>query len=101
MRKEVAVAAAVSTTLAVVGVVAVVRQWRRRKEQELRRARNIVRKFARESATPVNKLWQVADDLVSHMKGSLASHPNESTTLNMLISYVASLPNGYDFSFYY
>lgn len=81
----------VSTTVAVVVVGALVRKWKRRKEQQLRQTRNIIRKFARECATPVTKLWQVADDLVSHMKASLAE---TSTNLNMVISNVTSLPHG-------
>ena len=84
---------AVGTTLTVVAIGALVRRWKRRKEQQLRQTRNIIRKFARECATPVTKLWQVADDLASNMKASLASS-NEASTLNMIISNVTSLPNG-------
>lgn len=86
-------AAALSTTLTVVAVGALIRSWKLRKERQLRQTRNIIRKFARECATPVTKLWQVADDLVSDMKVSLDSS-NETSTLNMIISNVTSLPNG-------
>ncbi|KAJ7952685.1 Phosphotransferase [Quillaja saponaria] len=47
---------------------------------------NLVRKFVR-------KLWQIAEDLVSNIEASLASNET-SSTLNTLVSYVASLPNG-------
>ncbi|KAK7251874.1 hypothetical protein RIF29_35456 [Crotalaria pallida] len=101
MRKQVTVVVAVvSTALAAVAVGALIRGWKRRKEQQLRQTRNILRKFARECATPVTKLWQVADDLVSNMKTSLHSS-NETSTLNMIISNVASLPNGEEEGFFY
>jgi hexokinase len=77
MKKEVVVI--VSTTLVVVAVGALVRRWKRRKEQQLRQTKNMIRKFARECATPVTKLWHVADDLVSSMESSLASSNNETT----------------------
>ncbi|KAJ7944588.1 Phosphotransferase [Quillaja saponaria] len=100
IRKQVVVVAAVGTTATVVAIVAVVRKWKRRKERQLKQTRNIVRKFARECATPVTKLLQVADDLVSDMKASLVS--SETTTmLNMLVSYVASLPNGEEEGLFY
>lgn len=84
----------VSTTLVVVAVGALVRRWKRKKEQQLRKTRNIIQKFAKECATPVTKLWHVADDLVSAMEASLASSNETSSTLNMIISSVTSLPNG-------
>lgn len=94
MRKEVVVVAAASTAATIVVVAALVRQWKRRKEQQWKQTQTILRKFATECATPVPRLWQVANALVSEMQASLAS--NESITdLNMLLSYLASLPNGY------
>ncbi|XP_061351646.1 probable hexokinase-like 2 protein [Gastrolobium bilobum] len=98
MRKEVVVV--VCTTLTVVAVGALLRRWKRRKEQQLRQTRNIIRKLARDCATPVTMLWQVADDLVSKMKASLVSS-NEESTLNMIISNVTSLPNGEEEGFFY
>lgn len=92
MRKEVVVV--VSTTLVVVAVGALVRRWKRKKEQQLIQTRNIIRKFAKECATPVTKLWHVADDLVSTMEASLSSSNETSSTLNMIVSSVTSLPNG-------
>ncbi|OIW19159.1 hypothetical protein TanjilG_13941 [Lupinus angustifolius] len=102
MRKQqvTVVVAAVSTTLVAVAVGALIRRWKKRKEQELRQTRNMVKKFARECGTPVTKLWQVADDLVSNMKAYLDSS-NESSTLNMIISNVASLPSGEEEGFFY
>ncbi|RDX70365.1 putative hexokinase-like 2 protein, partial [Mucuna pruriens] len=97
MRKEVVVV--VSATLAALAVGTFVRRWKRWKEQQLRQTKQIIRKFARECATPVTKLWQVADDLVSNMKLSLAS--DESSTLKMIISNVTSLPQGDEEGFFY
>ncbi|XP_004509202.1 probable hexokinase-like 2 protein [Cicer arietinum] len=100
MRKEVVVV--VSTTLAVVVVGALLKRWKRWKEQQLSQTRNIIRKFARECGTPVTKLWNVADDLVSSMEASLASSSTETTsTLNMIISNVTSLPNGEEEGLFY
>lgn len=95
MRKEVVVIASLSTTLAVVVAVALINRWKKKKENQYKQTRNLVRKFARECATPVKTLWLVADDLVSNMKASLSSSSSETSTLNMIISYAASLPNGY------
>ncbi|KAK7386333.1 hypothetical protein VNO78_26493 [Psophocarpus tetragonolobus] len=98
MRKDVVVA--VSTTLAVVVVGAFIRRWKRWKEYQLRQTKQIIRKFARECATPVKKLWQVADDMVSQMKLSLASS-DQNSTLKMVISNITSLPLGDEEGFYY
>ena len=84
----------VSTTLVVVAVGASVRRWKRKKEQQLRKTRNIIQNFEKECVTPVTKLWHVADDLVCAMEASLASSNETSSTLNMIISSVTSLPNG-------
>lgn len=91
MRKEVVVAAAV-TAVAVVAVL--VRQYSRKKARQWRQTQRILRKFARESATPVPKLWEVANAMVSDMQASLASQ-EETGTLSMLVSCAASLPKGY------
>lgn len=96
MRKNVVVV--VSTSIAVVVVGALIRRWKLWKEQQLRQTKQIIRKFARESATPLTKLWQIADDMVSSMKISLATS-DESPTLNMVVSNVTSLPLGYLFLF--
>ncbi|KAJ6989776.1 hypothetical protein D5086_014493 [Populus alba] len=90
MRKEAAVLATV-TTVAVVAVL--VRQNSRKKQRQWKQIQRILRKFARESATPVPKLWEVANALVSDMQASLVSQ-EETSTLNMLVSYAASLPKG-------
>ncbi|XP_028754295.1 probable hexokinase-like 2 protein [Neltuma alba] len=101
MRKEVVVIASLSTTLAVVAAVGLIKKWKKKKEKQRRQTRNLVRKFARECATPVKTLWLVADDLVSNMKASLASSSIETETLNMIISYAAPLPNGEEEGFFY
>ncbi|XWS45077.1 hypothetical protein CRYUN_Cryun15aG0105700 [Craigia yunnanensis] len=53
-----------------------------------------MRKFARECATPVPKLWQVANAMVSDMEASLSSSDEATSSLNMLVSYVSPLPAG-------
>ncbi|CAJ1943089.1 unnamed protein product [Sphenostylis stenocarpa] len=98
MRKGVVVI--VSTTMAVVAVGAFIRKWKRWKEQQMKQTKHIIRKFARESATPLAKLWQVADDMVSSMKISLASS-GESSSLDMVLSDVTSLPLGDEEGFFY
>ncbi|CAJ2635218.1 unnamed protein product [Trifolium pratense] len=101
MKKEVVVI--VSTSLVVVAVGALIQRWKKWKEQQLRQTKNMIRKFARECATPVTKLWHIADDMVSSMEASLASSKNQTTnsTLNMIISDVTSLPNGEEEGFFY
>ncbi|XP_044479267.1 probable hexokinase-like 2 protein [Mangifera indica] len=99
MKKEVVGLAAVSTAATVVVVAAVLRQWKR-KEQQCNQTQRIIHKFATECATPVSKLWQIADALVSDMHASLSSnHSNKN--LNMLVSYVDSLPNGDEKGLFY
>ncbi|XP_059641262.1 probable hexokinase-like 2 protein [Cornus florida] len=97
MKKVVVVAAAVTTAATVIAVVAVVRQWKQR-SQRWKQSQRIVRKFARECATPVPLLWHVACDLVSDMQAGLAS---SQTNLTMLVSYLASLPTGDEKGVYY
>ncbi|MED6222312.1 hypothetical protein PIB30_063133 [Stylosanthes scabra] len=105
MRNQVVVGVAVGTTVVAVAIGALIWRWKLMKEQQLKHARNIIRKFARECATPVAKLWQVADDLVSQMKASLDSpssnETSSSSTLNMIISNVTALPNGDEEGFFY
>lgn len=84
----------VCTAATVVVAGAGLRQWKKRKDRQWRQTQRILRKLARECATPVTKLWEIANDLASDMEASLAS--NEiTTTLNMHVAYIASLPNGY------
>ncbi|XP_075655108.1 putative hexokinase-like 2 protein [Castanea sativa] len=90
-RKKVVVAA-VATAATIVAAVALWRQWRRRSERLWKPTQRILCKFARDCITPVPKIYQVVDDLVSDMQASLAS--NHTANLNMLVSYVASIPNG-------
>ncbi|KAL9341240.1 hypothetical protein Peur_067459 [Populus x canadensis] len=97
MRKEAVVLATV-TTVAVVAVL--VRQYSLKKQGQWKQTQRILRKFARESATPVPKLWEVANALVSDMQASLVSQ-EETSTLNMLVSYAASLPKGDEKGLYY
>lgn len=92
MKKDVVVLAAATTISTIVAAVLLVRQWKRRSEQRWRHAQRILRKFARECATPIPKLWQIADDLVAQMQSGLNS---TQSTLQMLPSCLPSLPNGY------
>lgn len=87
--------AAVTTVAA---AVLLVRQWKRRSEQRWRHAQRILRKFARECAVPVPKLWQIADDLVAQMQAGLTS---KQSTLQMLPSSLPSLPNGDEKGLFY
>ncbi|KAM1175104.1 hypothetical protein ACFX19_028140 [Malus domestica] len=100
MRKKVAVVASVIVTTTVVAASVLLRQWKRKKQRQWRETQKILRKFARDCATPVPKLWQVSNALVSDMKACLASG-GTITTLNMLVSYVAALPTGDEEGFYY
>ncbi|KAI5325084.1 hypothetical protein L3X38_034158 [Prunus dulcis] len=100
MRKVVVVASALTATATVVVAAALLRQWKRKKQRQWRETQKILRKFARDCATPVPKLWLVSNALVSDMKAFLASS-GTITTLNMLVSYVASLPSGDEEGFYY
>ncbi|KAK7263297.1 hypothetical protein RJT34_30884 [Clitoria ternatea] len=97
MRKDVVVVVSTSLTVAVVG--ALISRWKRRKEQQLRHANNIIRKFARECATPVTKLWQIADDLLSNIIISLDS--TQTPTINIVVSNVTSLPQGDEEGYFY
>ncbi|PIN01737.1 Hexokinase [Handroanthus impetiginosus] len=102
MKKEVAVAAAVSTAAALVGVAVLVRHYRRRSERRWRQAQAILRKFARQCATPAHaKLWHVANELASDMEAELSSTEGGGN-LRMLVSYVdAPLPTGEEKGTYY
>lgn len=92
MRKEVVVAAAAVTVgAAAVGMAVFLKHWKQQRERRLRQAKRILRKFANDCATPVAKLWNIADDLASKMESGLSS---EESILGMLVSYVAPLPTG-------
>lgn len=84
-------AAAVTAVGTVAGVIASMMQYKRRKGKQ-KEIQRILRKFAGECATPVPKLWEVANALVSEMETSLISS-QEPSTLKMLVSSVTSLPS--------
>ena len=94
MRKAVVVAAVTTAAIAVATAV-LWRHWKQESERQRRKTRRILRKLARDCATPVSKLWVLADALVSDMNEPFTSQ--ETTALNMLISYVSPLPTGYPF----
>ncbi|KAL2522621.1 putative hexokinase-like 2 protein [Forsythia ovata] len=98
MRKEVAAAAAITVGGAAFGVALFLRHWERQREQRLRQAKRILRKFANDCATPVSKLWNVANDLCSNMEAGLSSEESE---LGMLVSYIEPLPTGEEKGIYY
>ncbi|KAK2981249.1 hypothetical protein RJ640_030638 [Escallonia rubra] len=97
MRKEVVVAA-VTTAAVVVALAVLLRQSKRRSERRWRHVQRILRKFARDCATPVPKLWNVANDFVADMQAGLSS---SESNLSMLASYVSSLPTGDEKGLYY
>ncbi|XVE82995.1 hypothetical protein DITRI_Ditri16bG0050800 [Diplodiscus trichospermus] len=95
MKKEVVLAIVTTTAAAVVAVVALVRQyWKQKQDQQWKMSQRIMRKFARECATPVPKLWKVANAMVSDMEASLSSSDEATSSLDMLVSYVSPLPTG-------
>lgn len=94
MRKEVVVLAALTTVSTVVAATLLVRSWKRRSERRWIHAHRILRKFARDCATPVHKLRNIADDIVSDMRDALSSS-QKCSSLQMLPCDVASLPTGY------
>lgn len=91
MKKELVVAAMVTTATTLVAVAMLLRQWKLQSDRRWRQAQRILRKFARDSATPVPKLWHIANDLVGEMQAGLIS--NEAN-LSMIPSSSVSLPNG-------
>ncbi|XP_031108373.1 probable hexokinase-like 2 protein [Ipomoea triloba] len=93
MRKEVVVLAALTTVSTVVAATLLVRSWKRRSERRWIHAHRILRKFARDCATPVHKLRNIADDIVSDMRDALSSS-QKCSSLQMLPCDVASLPTG-------
>ncbi|GFZ18860.1 hexokinase-like 3 [Actinidia rufa] len=99
MRKE-AVVVSVAVAAAVVGLAVGLRQWKRRSERRWRQTQRILRKFARECATPVPKLWHLANDLVSDMQSGLAISDYQPN-LRMLVSYLSPLPTGDEKGLFY
>ncbi|CAN8328427.1 unnamed protein product [Cochlearia groenlandica] len=92
-RKEVVVAVMAATAVATAVIIG---RWIQRKERQRKHTQWILRKFARECATPVSKLWDVADALVADMTASLAaaSKADNSGSINMVVSFTGSLPSG-------
>ncbi|KAL0726155.1 hypothetical protein Bca4012_022248 [Brassica carinata] len=86
----------VAVTAATVAAAVIIGRWMRRKERRRKQTQRILRKFARECATPVSKLWTVADAMVADMTASLASPTAAESrgSLNMLVSFAGSLPSG-------
>ncbi|EOA18237.1 hypothetical protein CARUB_v10006729mg [Capsella rubella] len=94
IRKEVVVAVT-AATVTVVAVTVLMGRWIQTKERRRKQTQRILKKFARECATPVSKLWAVADALVTDMTSSLADAVAETCgSLNMLVSFAGSFPSG-------
>ncbi|XP_010527158.1 PREDICTED: probable hexokinase-like 2 protein [Tarenaya hassleriana] len=93
--------AALFTVTAVAATVVAVRWWLRRKERRLKQSERILRKFARECATPAAKLWDVADALVADMNASLSGDKSPASSLDMIVSFAAPLPSGEEKGLYY
>ena len=86
----------VAVTAATVAAAVIIGRWMRRKERRRKQTQRILRKFARECATPVSKLWTVAEAMVADMAASLAATTAAESrgSLNMLVSFAGSLPSG-------
>ncbi|XAR51425.1 hypothetical protein NMG60_11006048 [Bertholletia excelsa] len=89
-----------SVAATVVGAAVLLARLKQKSEKRWRKTHRILRKFARECATPSSTLWHLANDLASDMQASLASSDNE-IKLSMLVSYVAPLPTGDEQGLYY
>ncbi|TYG43935.1 hypothetical protein ES288_D11G058300v1 [Gossypium darwinii] len=95
MKQQVALAAVTTTAATVMAVVALVRQYRKAKQdRQWGKCQRILRKFSRDCLTPVPKLWQVANAMVSDMGASLSSSDEATSSLNMFVSYASPLPTG-------
>ncbi|XP_012489232.1 probable hexokinase-like 2 protein [Gossypium raimondii] len=95
MKQQVALAAVTTTAATVMAVVALVRQYRKAKQdRQWGKCQRILRKFSRDCSTPVPKLWQVANAMVSDMGASLSSSDEATSSLNMFVSYASPLPTG-------
>ncbi|XVE86932.1 hypothetical protein DITRI_Ditri18aG0074800 [Diplodiscus trichospermus] len=92
MKKEVVLPVVTMTAATIVAVVAPVRHyWKKKKDRQWRKSQRLMRKFARECATPVPKLWQVANAMVSDTEASLSSSHYTTSSLNMeLYDYIAA-----------
>ncbi|KAM7520344.1 hypothetical protein LguiB_019306 [Lonicera macranthoides] len=101
MRKDVAAVAAVTTAAALAAAVALIRYWKERSERRWRQTQKILRKLARDCATPVRKLWHVTNDLVSDMEAALSSSSSDWSILPMLPAYLSSLPTGDETGLFY
>ncbi|KAI3978651.1 hypothetical protein MKX01_015826 [Papaver californicum] len=100
MKKEVVVVGVVATLATITATAVLVRRWRSSSENRWRRTQRILRTLASQCATPLSKLEQIADELVVDMKSGLAYSDGRSR-LPMIISYVDSLPTGYEGGIYY
>ncbi|MBA0617038.1 hypothetical protein Godav_026515 [Gossypium davidsonii] len=95
MKQQVALAAVTTTAATVMAVVALVRQyWKAKQDRQWGKCQRILRKFSRDCSTPVPKLWQVANAMVSDMGASLSSSDEATSSLNMFVSYASPLPTG-------
>ncbi|KAK6125365.1 hypothetical protein DH2020_040895 [Rehmannia glutinosa] len=91
MKREVVVAAAVTTAATLVGLAVFFRHWRRRSERRWRQVRRILRNLAWCSATTAAKLWDVANELACDME---AGEKGGGNNIRLLVSYLAPLPTG-------
>ncbi|RZR75981.1 hypothetical protein BHM03_00000567 [Ensete ventricosum] len=89
---KVAVGAAVVCAAAAVAVTALVVRHRMRSAERWARAAAVLRELEEKCATPVEKLWEVADAMTKEMHAGLESE--DVSKLKMIISYVDKLPTG-------
>ncbi|KAM0951588.1 putative hexokinase [Dioscorea sansibarensis] len=89
MRKPTIVAAA---AVAVAVSCAVAALWIRRSSRRWSRVECIVRDLNKRCATPVERLWDVADSMIAEMRAGLAAEG--ASSLRMLPCLLNSLPTG-------
>ncbi|KAJ8492489.1 hypothetical protein OPV22_014210 [Ensete ventricosum] len=96
---KVAVGAAVVCAAAAVAVTALVVRHRMRSAERWARAAAVLRELEEKCATPVEKLWEVADAMTKEMHAGLESE--DVSKLKMIISYVDKLPTGDERGLFY
>ncbi|XP_039140225.1 hexokinase-2-like [Dioscorea cayenensis subsp. rotundata] len=94
MRKPIIVAAAAAAVAVSCAVAAL---WIRRSARRWSRVECIVRELNKRCATPVERLWDVADSMMAEMRAGLAAEGS----LRMLPCLLNSLPTGEEEGSYY
>ncbi|KAK8959293.1 Hexokinase-1 [Platanthera guangdongensis] len=98
MRKA-AVGTALVCAATACAVAALIVRHRMKSSSRWSRAMAILEEFEEKCATPIGKLWNVADAMAVEMHAGLAS--DGGSKLKMLISFVDNLPTGYEKGLFY